>query len=104
LIFLERYFGRSTEEWEQTMLKESLLAAAMAFPAWHGDKESSEDRQERLTVIAQAIDSKGGFTIVLAGLKAWLEHGIALNLVADQFPDGHIDSDGWRGPGERLSV
>jgi uncharacterized protein YndB with AHSA1/START domain len=39
-------------------------------------------------VVAQAIDSKGGFTMVLAGLKAWLEHGIVLNLVPDQFPDG----------------
>lgn len=38
------------------MLKESLLAAAMAFPAWHGDKESSEDREARLAVIVQAID------------------------------------------------
>ena len=28
-----------------------------------------------------------GFTIVLAGLKALLEHGIELNLVRDQFPD-----------------
>ncbi len=35
-----------------------------------------------------AIDAKGGYTMVLAGLKAWLEHGIELNLVADQFPDG----------------
>ena len=37
-------------------------------------------------IIAQAIDSKGGFTMVLAGLKAWLEHGIELNLVADYHP------------------
>jgi len=36
----------------------------------------------------QAVDSKGGYTMVLAGLKAWLEHGIELNLVRDQFPDG----------------
>jgi uncharacterized protein YndB with AHSA1/START domain len=34
----------------------------------------------------QAIDSTGGFTWVLAGAKAWLEHGIELNLVADRFP------------------
>jgi len=40
-------------------------------------------------VVARALDSKGGFTIVLAGLKAYLEHGIALNLVADQHPDAH---------------
>jgi len=33
-----------------------------------------------------AIDTTGGFSWVLAGLKAWLEHGIALNLVGDRFP------------------
>lgn len=38
--------------------------------------------------LAQAVDSKGGYTMVLAGLKAWLEHGIELDLVRDQFPDG----------------
>jgi hypothetical protein len=32
----------------------------------------------------------GGFTMVLASLKALLEHGIVLNLVADHFPDGHV--------------
>ncbi|NNC50288.1 MAG: polyketide cyclase [Flaviramulus sp.] len=31
-------------------------------------------------------DSTGGFTLVLAGLKAYLEHGINLNLVADKYP------------------
>ena len=39
-------------------------------------------------VLPHAVDSKGGYTMVLAGLKAWLEHGIQLNLVPDQFPDG----------------
>ncbi len=38
-------------------------------------------------LLAQAVDSKGGYTMVLAGLKAWIEHGIELNLVRDQFPD-----------------
>lgn len=37
-------------------------------------------------VVSQALDSQGGFSLVLAGLKAWLEHGIALNLVGDHFP------------------
>jgi uncharacterized protein YndB with AHSA1/START domain len=37
--------------------------------------------------VEQAIDSKGGFTLVLAGLKALLEHNLILNLVADQYPD-----------------
>jgi uncharacterized protein YndB with AHSA1/START domain len=39
-------------------------------------------------VTQHAIASTEGFTFVLAGAKAWLEHGIALNLVADRFPDG----------------
>ena len=39
-------------------------------------------------VLPQAIDAKGGYTMVLAGLKAWLEHGVELNLVRDQFPKG----------------
>lgn len=40
--------------------------------------------------VALAIDSMGGFTMVLAGCKAYLEHGIELNLVADHNPDHHI--------------
>ncbi len=31
-------------------------------------------------------DNTGGFTTVLDGAKAWLEHGLQLNLVADKFP------------------
>ncbi len=40
--------------------------------------------------VAQAIDSMGGFSFALAGCKAWLEHGIELNLVADHNPDAHV--------------
>jgi uncharacterized protein YndB with AHSA1/START domain len=39
-------------------------------------------------VVAQALDSMGGCTNLLAAAKAWLEHGIMLNLVADHFPTG----------------
>ncbi len=39
--------------------------------------------------VAKALDSMGGFTNVLAGLKAWLEHGLQLNLVGDHYPDAH---------------
>lgn len=41
------------------------------------------------SIVKAAIGSTGGFTIVLAGLKALLEHNLQLNLVADRFPDGH---------------
>jgi uncharacterized protein YndB with AHSA1/START domain len=37
-------------------------------------------------VVGMALDSVGGFTQVLAGLKALLEHNISLNLVGDRFP------------------
>ena len=37
-------------------------------------------------IVRQALDAVEGFTLVLAGLKALLEHNIALNLVADRFP------------------
>ena len=37
-------------------------------------------------LVGQATDSMQGFTIVLAGLKALLEHNVTLNLVADRFP------------------
>jgi uncharacterized protein YndB with AHSA1/START domain len=37
-------------------------------------------------VVQQAIDATEAFTLVLAGLKALLEHDVALNLVYDRFP------------------
>ncbi|MDF2964437.1 MAG: polyketide cyclase [Paenibacillus sp.] len=41
-------------------------------------------------IVKQAIDSTEGFTIVLCGLKALLEHNIVLNLVSDKAPYAHI--------------
>lgn len=35
-------------------------------------------------------DTAGGFTTVLDGLKAYLEHGINLNLIADKFPENAV--------------
>lgn len=45
---------------------------------------------ELLSVIKR---STGGFTVVLDGLKAYLEHNIQLNLVADKFPKEIFDKD-----------
>lgn len=39
----------------------------------------------------EAADSAGGFALVLAGAKAWLEHGLKLNLVRDRHPDARVD-------------
>lgn len=40
------------------------------------------------TLVKHAMDSTQGFSLVLAGLKAYLEHNVQLNLVADRFPKG----------------
>ena len=39
-------------------------------------------------LLKQVADSTQGFSLVLAGLKALLEHGVRLNLVADRYPKG----------------
>jgi len=39
-------------------------------------------------IAQQAIGATEGFALVLAGAKAFLEHGVRLNLVRDRFPDG----------------
>jgi uncharacterized protein YndB with AHSA1/START domain len=46
----------------------------------YGFKEAGDD------LIAVIKDSTGGFTTVLDGLKAYLEHNIKLNLIGDKFP------------------
>jgi uncharacterized protein YndB with AHSA1/START domain len=43
--------------------------------------------------VAAALDSTGGFSFLLAGLKAFLEHGIELRLVQDHAPDALVE--GW---------
>lgn len=43
--------------------------------------------------VAAALDSTGGFALVLAGAKIWLEHGVEPRFVLDRFPDHHVA--GW---------
>jgi uncharacterized protein YndB with AHSA1/START domain len=44
-------------------------------------------------VVAAALESTGGFSFVLSGLKAFLEHGIELGLIVDHAPDALVP--GW---------
>jgi len=39
-------------------------------------------------VVKYVADSSQGFSLMLAGLKAYLEHGVRLNLTADRYPKG----------------
>ncbi|MBX9460379.1 MAG: SRPBCC family protein [Brevundimonas sp.] len=43
---------------------------------------------------AKALDSTGGFALVLAGAKIWLEHGIEPGFVVDRHPDARVK--GWK--------
>ncbi len=70
----------TTVEWRFVPDAGETTFVRITNSGFHGDGDA---------VTASALDSTGGFALVLAGLKAWLEHGIELNLVADRFPDGH---------------
>ena len=42
-------------------------------------------------IVEQAMESAEGFGLVLAGLKAYLEYGMRLNLVEDRFHDQMVN-------------
>lgn len=79
LIEWSGYEAPDTVEWVFTALTDDTTFVSITNAGFSGDAEA---------IAEQAVDSTGGFTMVLAGLKALLEHGIQLNLVADRFPPG----------------
>ena len=66
-------------EWTFTHLTDTATFVQIVNSGFSGTKDEQ---------VKSAMDSLGGFTWVLAGLKAWLEFGVKLNLVADRFPQG----------------
>jgi uncharacterized protein YndB with AHSA1/START domain len=79
LIEWTGYSGLTTVEWIFRPLTDDTTFVSITEAGFRGDGDE---------VVKQALDSTGGFTWVLAGLKALLEHNIILNLVADRFPEG----------------
>ena len=69
----------TTVEWIFTSYGNVATFVSVTNSGFQGDADE---------IVAQALDSTGGFTWVLAGLKAYLEHNIMLNLIADRFPKG----------------
>ncbi len=67
----------STVEWEFKSIDDAKTFVSITNRGFKGTNDE---------LINQIRDSTGGFTWVLAGLKALLEHGIELNLVGDRFP------------------
>ena len=75
----------TTIEWRFTPRPDGTTFVSITNSGFSGD--SAE-------VAKQAVSATEGFTFVLAGLKALLEHGVSLNLVADRWPDGLPDLEG----------
>jgi uncharacterized protein YndB with AHSA1/START domain len=73
------YGSMTTVEWIFTPYESDTTYVTITNSGFKGDGDK---------VVSDALDSKGGFTWVLAGLKALLEHNIELNAIADAFPKG----------------
>jgi uncharacterized protein YndB with AHSA1/START domain len=69
----------TTVEWVFTPFENDTTYVTITNSGFQGDGDK---------VVKDALDSKGAFTWVLAGLKALLEHNLELNAIADAFPKG----------------
>lgn len=73
------YSSLTTVEWEFEPQEDGTTFVRIRESGFTGDGDD---------LVKQVTDSTQGFTLVLAGLKAFLEHHIQLNLVVDRFPKG----------------
>ncbi|MDE0247844.1 MAG: SRPBCC family protein [Gammaproteobacteria bacterium] len=80
-ILIEWGNPSTTVEWLFTPLGAEATLVQISNTGFRGTDEA---------VVGMALDCMGGFSLVLAALKAWLEHGIALDVVADRDPEAHV--------------
>lgn len=73
------YSGPTTVEWIFEPQADGTTFVSIEEVGFTGDGEE---------LVNQVTDSTQGFSLVLAGLKALLEHNVKLNLVADRYPRG----------------
>ena len=72
----------TTVEWIFASQKDGTTFVSITEAGFTGDGDE---------LVKQVTDSTQGFSLVLAGLKALLEHDVRLNLVADRYPKGIAD-------------
>jgi uncharacterized protein YndB with AHSA1/START domain len=73
-------YGSPTDvEWVFTARADSTTFVSITNSGFSGSPQE---------IAKLAVGSTEGFSFVLAGAKALLEHGVVLNLVPDRFPDG----------------
>jgi uncharacterized protein YndB with AHSA1/START domain len=73
------YSGPTIVEWSFAPQKDGTTFVNITETGFTGDGDE---------LVKQVTDSTQGFSLVLAGLKALLEHNVKLNLVADRYPKG----------------
>jgi uncharacterized protein YndB with AHSA1/START domain len=76
------YRSATTVEWTFESQDDGTTFVRITEKGFAGDGDQ---------LVHQVTGSTQGFTLVLAGLKALLEHGVRLNLVADRYPKGIED-------------
>ena len=73
------YTGPTTVEWTFQALPDSTTFVRVAESGWTGEGDK---------LVRYVANSTQGFTLMLAGMKALLEHNIRLNLTTDRYPKG----------------
>jgi uncharacterized protein YndB with AHSA1/START domain len=73
------YSGPTTVEWRFTPLNDGQTFVSVTESGFTGTGDQ---------LVKYVADSTQGFTLMLAGLKALLEHGVRLQLVGDRYPKG----------------
>jgi len=73
------YSGTTTVEWRFVPLNDGHTFARVTESGFTGTGDQ---------LVKYVADSTQGFTLMLAGMKAFLEHGVRLNLVGDRYPKG----------------
>jgi uncharacterized protein YndB with AHSA1/START domain len=71
--------GATTVEWKFSPQQDGTTFVGITESGFDGDGDE---------LVKRVADSTQGFTLLLAGLKAFLEHNVRLNLVADRYPKG----------------
>jgi uncharacterized protein YndB with AHSA1/START domain len=71
--------GPTTVEWIFAPQEDGTTFVSITEAGFTGDGDA---------LVKQVTDSTQGFCLVLAGLKALLEHNVRLNLVPDRYPKG----------------
>src|SRR5215204_547800 len=76
------YSSPTTVEWTFAPQEDGTTFVRITEAGFRGDGDE---------LVKQVTASTQGFSLVLAGLKARLEHNVSLNLVADRYPKGVED-------------